>query len=545
MFLGLSPVFFLLRGASRKKVAGQSILLLIFFLPITVILRLTFMTGTIVPPYFDSVEHFRLTQELVTALESSSLLATIPKLTPSYYHLGFHLLASLLTFGLRAAPIDVILVLGQVTLAMIPIPIFFLLRHETRSAAAAWFCTLLAGFGWYMPGFAVNWGKYPALAGLLVMELVLSFAYFAFHNKQGRNQIVQRTYLKIAQAGVPPAGTLAMSRSKRTALIVLLILGILISTLFHSRTLIVIVIAFASWIVAGKIQNLSKVVQYLSLAILLATILFFGRQIQDEPLLNLALDPYLDDGIWVTVTVFALSLFALGKFPRGLYFSMLFIFLVLAALFVPVERVLPGIENQTLLDRPFVEMILYLPLSLLGGLGFAGLLRCIRGIKIFPEKLRSFARILLTILIIGGAGLLSIGRYDFYPSDCCKFVGDNDVVAFDWLNRNTPPDARILIASTQMHVFPTGPSAASVGTDAGIWVPALTGREALFAALYTDFGSEGILSYLCREQIDYIYVGGTEQKFNVELLQAKPDWYETILSLPDAQLYGINGCTKQ
>lgn len=519
IFLGLSPVFFLLRGASKgEKIAGPSILLLTVFLPVSVILRLTFMTGTIVPPYFDSVEHFRLTQELVTALESSSLLVTIPTLTPSYYHLGFHLLASLLTFGLGAAPIDVILVLGQVTLAMIPIPIFFLIRHETRSAAAAWFGTLLAGFGWYMPGFAVNWGKYPALTGLLVMELVLSFAYFAFHNKRERS---------------------------RTVLSVLLVLGILVSTLFHSRTLIVIVISIASWTVAGKIQNLSKVIQYLLLTILLAAILFFGMLIQEEPLLNLALDPYLDDGIWVTVTVFVLSLFALSKFPRGLYFSMLFIFLVLAALFIPVERLLPGIENQTLLDRPFAEMILYLPLSLLGGLGFAGLLRFIRGIKIFPEKLRSFTKILLTILIIGGVGLLSIGSYDFYPSDCCKFVGDNDVVAFDWLNKNTPSDAHILVASTQMHVLPTGPSAASVGTDAGIWVPALTDREALFAALDTDFGSEGILSYLCRDQIDYIYVGGTEQKFNVELLQAKPDWYETILSLPDVQLYGINGCTKQ
>jgi hypothetical protein len=518
MFLGFSPVFFLLRGVSRKKVAGQSILLLIFFLTITVILRLTFMTGTIVPPYFDSVEHFRLSQELVTALESSSLLATIPTLTPSYYHLGFHLLASFLTFGLRANPIDVILVLGQVTLAMIPIPIFFLIRHETRSAAAVWFGTLLAGFGWYMPGFAVNWGKYPALAGLLATELVLSFAYFAFDNKRERS---------------------------RTALSVLLVLGILVSTLFHSRTLIVIVISIASWTVAGKIQNLSKVIQYLLLTILLAAILFLGILIQDEPLLNLALDPYLDDGIWVTLTVIVVSLFALSKYPRGIYFSMLFMFLVLVTLFVPIERVLPGIENQTLLDRPFVEIVLYLPLSLLGGLGFAGLLRFIRGIKIFPEKLRSFARILLTILIIGGAGLLSIGSYDFYPSDCCKFVGDNDVVAFDWLNRNTPPDARILIASTQMHVFPTGPSAASVGTDAGIWIPALTGRTTSFATFDTDFRYEGTLAYLCREQIDYVYVGGTEQNFNAELLQAKPDWYETILSLPDAQLYGINGCTKQ
>ena len=35
--------------------------------------------------------------------------------------------------------------------------------------------------------------------------------------------------------------------------------------------------------------------------------------------------------------------------------------------------VVPGYFNLTLLDRPFVEMTLYLPLSLIGGLGLAGL----------------------------------------------------------------------------------------------------------------------------------------------------------------------------
>ena len=73
--------------------------------------------------------------------------------------------------------------------------------------------------------------------------------------------------------------------------------------------------------------------------------------------------------------VVILSPFALDKFPRGVYFSILFIFSVLVALFIPIEVWLPGLENQTLLDRPFVEMVLYLPLSLLGGLGLAGLLQ--------------------------------------------------------------------------------------------------------------------------------------------------------------------------
>ena len=516
--LGCGLSFFLLRGTTREKtIPWQSGFLLIFFFVASVILRLAFVTETLVPPYFDSVEHFRLVNELVTALESSALLETIPTLTPGYYHLGFHFLAALLTLGLHADPINVILVLGQVILAAIPIPIFFLIRSKTQSNTAAYFGAILAGFGWYMPGFAVNWGKYPALAGLLVLELVLSLAYLIPRNKPGRNQTVS---------------------------IVLLILWIIISTLFHSRTLIVIVISIASWIAAGKMQSLSKHIQYLLLGILLAAILVLGLLIQKEPLLALTLEPYLDNGMGITLTVLALSPFALIKFPRGVYFCILFIFWIFAALFISVSDWLPGFGNQTLLDRPFVEMLLYLPLSILGGLGAAGFLQFLNTIKAIPEQIRTSIRALSIILLIGTFSISSMMNYDFYPSDCCNFVRYDDTIAFDWLDRNTPPDARVLIASTQMHVLPSGPSEANVGTDAGIWIPALTDRITTFAPFGIDFRSPGTLEGLCKEQINYIYVGGTDQKFNAAQLQEKPDWYEGILFLPNAQVYQITGCTK-
>jgi len=297
--LGCSLGLILSRATSRKKaVPRQSILLLIAIFALSVILRLAFVTEIFVPPYFDSVEHYRIVKGLVTALETSTLLEALPSLTPGYYHLGFHVLASLLTFGLRANAMDVILVLGQVTLAAIPIPIFFLIRDKTQSDAAAFFGMLIAGFGWYMPGFAVNWGKYPALAGLLALEIVLSMAYFVSRNKLHRNQ---------------------------TVWLVCILLGIIISTLFHTRTLVVIAISFASWLAAGKMRALPKTYQYFSLGVLLAGTLVLGALIQAEPLLNLAHEPYLGAGLWLTLTVVLLSPFALVEFPRSVYFNILFI----------------------------------------------------------------------------------------------------------------------------------------------------------------------------------------------------------------------------
>jgi hypothetical protein len=511
--LGCSVSFFFARGVSKEKIRWQSALLLISFFAISIVLRLAFITRAFVPPYFDSVEHFRIIKELVNALESSTFLKTIPTLVPSYYHLGFHFLAAFLAFSLRANPMDVILVLGQVILAAIPIPIFFVLRHETHSDIAALLGTLLAGFGWYMPGFAVNWGKYPALAGLLALEITLSMAYFISQNRSTRNQI---TWIGI------------------------LLLGIVISTLFHSRTLVVIVFSFASWFVAGRIQTLPKASQYVSLGMLLIGLVVLGILIQREPLLVLALEPYLNDGLWVTLIVVVLSPFALIRFPQEFYFSILFIVCIFVALFIPIGNLVPGFENQTLLDRPFVEMILYLPLSILGGLGLAGLMQSVRGMQVLPGQILSYA----TILIVGFTGLIATGRYDFYPSDCCNFVGYDDTVAFDWLDKNLPSDARILIASTSMNVLPSGPSASLTGTDAGIWIPVLTGRNVAFAPFDMDFRSTVTLEQLCQMQINYVYVGGTAQKFNAELLQAKAAWYKSVLFLPNTQLYQLIGCEK-
>ncbi len=236
-----------------------------------------------------------LINELVTTLESPTLLETLPTLTPSYYHLGFHFLASILAFGLHANPIDTILVVGQVILAAIPIPLYFLIRAETKSDSAAFFGTLLAAFGWYMPGFAVNWGKYPALAGIFAFELVLIIAYMYF---QARNK-----------------------EKFPFLLISILILSIFISTLFHTRTLIVILISSVSWFVANKLKNLSKIIQVLSLGFLLVSLLILGIFVQQESLLNLALDPYLEDGLWITLAVLILSPFALSNFPEVFTFA--------------------------------------------------------------------------------------------------------------------------------------------------------------------------------------------------------------------------------
>jgi hypothetical protein len=92
--------------------------------------------------------------------------------------------------------------------------------------------------------------------------------------------------------------------------------------------------------------------------------------IRTKDVFGLLFDPYWEKGLLVTVIVFVLALFGPWVYPRLTFASILVIFLMLGSLLIPVR--VPGYGALTLLDRPFVEMILYLPLAFLGGAGLAG-----------------------------------------------------------------------------------------------------------------------------------------------------------------------------
>lgn len=517
--LGSSLAFGFLGTKSELKPSSrrQNYLLPLFlFFVISVLLRLAFVSNLLAPPYYDSVQHFRIIKDISTAIETTTVQKTIPGVMPRYYHLGFHFLAAFLVIFVHSNPMDVMLILGQIILATIPIPVFFLVYKQTYSRVSGFFAAFLAGFGWYMPGFAVNWGKYPALTGLLALEVVLVMLYSIFQENRKQNKYVQYT---------------------------ILLLGIVASTLIHSRTLVVVIATFASWLIAGKIVALSKPFQYYVLGSILIGIAIFEMVIQGELYLSLALEPYLKDGLWSTVLVLILSLFALVKTPRGVFHNFLLIFFLLVCLFVPFAGILPGYVPQTLLDRPFVEMALYLPLSILGGLGLSGFIAYVKEkVKNVP-KANFYVNGLILILLFGYASALMIS-YTFSPGTCCNFLKQNDKIALDWINENTSPDAQILIAWSKTTIMSLDMNHFDplFGVDAGIWVSQLTGRNLLLAPSNLDFHAAATLEELCKISVDYIFVGSNGQGFRPMQLREKPDWYAEVLSLPDVWLFQLTGC---
>jgi hypothetical protein len=392
------------------------------------------------------------------------------------------------------------LILGQVILALIPLPLYFMVRHMTKSNMAAWFAMLLSAIGWYMPAHAVNWGKYPALMSLGMLAFMLSLAYLIFQNEN-------RTLIFPALLGA----------------------GVLLTVFTHSRSLVVLGMVWLAWVASAWWQKLSpgrmSFVYILVVALTVLEVVFIQRQ----SILALLFDPYLNEGILVTVLVLFLSIFAWTAYPRLTFVSVLTTALLLAGLFIPVT-IIPGYGDLTLLDRPYVEMILFLPLSVLGGLGLAGL-----------EKRFLWGRY-VGLLAIGIVVVNAFFNYDLYPSDCCVIVGNDDVLAMDWVADQLPVEARIGISSTQLMVISDQLSQGDAGADAGVWLTPLTGRMTIPLPNTSAFDEESTLQSLCELGIGYLFVGEIGQPFDTSKILARPEWYRPLLSMPKTGVYEVIGC---
>ena len=500
-------ILLFLRAKKEPLKGSKPILLILLALSgLLVFLRLAFISRVPIPLYFDSAQHYLIIKNFAGNSISSP--------TPVYYHLGYHLLAALIVSMLHAEIINMMLVLGQMIVGVIPLSLFFLIRHETRSDLAGIFAVLLAAFGWYMPAHAVEWGKYPALTSLLSISFLLGLAYLSVHDRR------------------------ALSPGRYLALNAVLLLASIVSVLIHSRTLILLGILVLAWLITSIWQRHPKPAQWIVLGAVILGIAIEIFSIQTKAVLGPLFDPYGNKGILVTVIVALLTLFALWAFPRLAFAAILAIFFLLGSLFVPV-RGIPGYIDLTLLDRPFVEMILFLPLSLLGGLGLAGLEQLDRARLAGTVLVQgNYIRLLFIVILLVNA----LFKYEVYPSGCCSLVGRDDLVAIDWIDKNLPVQARVLTSSTQMMVMDTDAFQGAVGGDAGIWISPLTNRGTLQLPYSSDFAQQTTLDWLCKMGVTHIYVGETGLTFDDATLAPHPEWYQILLFMPRVKVYRVIGC---
>lgn len=514
LFAVLAVVLFFRVPHPFRQRSVSALLGLAVLLCISIPLRLAFISNILLPLYFDPTRHYTIIQGMLGRIEPAVTAVTFPWLTSDYYHIGFHFLAAFITSILDVDTAQTMLVLGQMILAAAPLGVFFLIRNVTRSNSAAILAVLLAGFGWSMPAYALNWGKYPAVTSLALLPFVLSTAYLAARNPN------------------------ELTKARNWVLYTMLACTIVVSGLLHSRSLVVIVIFFLAWRLAGWWQALPEQARRILLAVVLMGILSAGVFIDGQEVLQPLFNPYVRQRMYITIMVLFLSIFAQKVYARLAFANFVAVLLLLGALFIPTIDLVPRLANLTLLDRPFVEMLLHLPLSILGGLGLEGLAQTLTHTWKGPTLRAELIGILFMTFLIGNA----IRQYDFQPSDCCIIAGADDMAAMEWIRNNIPTDAQILISAEELAVLPSGIAQGLAPADAGGWITPLTGRDTVLLQYDTDLSKGRKFESLCKMGIDYIYIGGVGLSFHAPQLREHPDRYAALLSISRVEVYQVTGC---
>ncbi len=468
------------------RAAGMGLAL--FFL---LIARLAFLKHILLPSYSDSPIHYQIVVGLLRPEMGNAANLSLGNIFEQYYHFGFHSVAAWIASITRISPESAISLLGQLFLIIAPLSVTALVYAFTKNVNGALFGGLIAATGWAMPAFAVNWGKFPALASLAIAPAALAFLGNGFRVE---------------------------GRTKAWTLFTFLILAGI--TLAHTRIGVCFVLAAISYLLSKKIAPSDgfSFFQSTRLSLLFLVSLWPIRQI--------VFDFY---GTIPTAAAWIVLLpFAFQAFPR---LSLGMFFYILGCWLIAIVPSLLSENIPTPLDRQFLEIMFYIPFSALGGAGFAGAMKTLSKRAAAKMSAGVALCLLTTLAFFSGQALL--------PNPCCVYFKEEDQQAFAWMEENVPPDSLILISSFEG-------DGKIMGADAGIWLEPLLMSNTNKFRFDTDWSSATTKEIICsfsKKEI-YVYAGGTTYSFNDSQLTTAT-WMEAAFSDRRTSIYRVVGCSTK
>jgi hypothetical protein len=422
------------------------------------VLRLAYLNYTPLPAYSDSTVHYEIVSSFLNPASEAEIRQPLANLFNNYYHYGFHSITAWLSLTGGISIERSMLLVGQLTLVILPISIFMLAEAITGSKYAAVTGAVLAAIGWVMPAFTVNWGKYPALCAVMVAPALVA------------------VLLKQPREGY-----------RKPAVILTAMWLITGSALLHTRILLCLVFAAMAILAANKLEYRTSLSlpQGTRLGIIFLVSLF--------PLYGVITEFYA--GMPLLVILLFMLPFMFYRFPKagtGIFFFVLLLWLALNLPTFFIRRL------QPMLDQQFISMILFIPLSLVGGMGFAGVMNYIPAERAW----RWAAPVVMALAVL----------FNFNPQALKP-----DLKAMEWIRANTPEDSLFLISAH-------GGRWRNVGSDAGIWIHPLTGRATNKLSYESNWSSTAQIQSVCGlgAKNAFLYEGGRLDSFHVGRGETNP-----------------------
>lgn len=415
----------------------------------------------VVPAWGDSPQHTYVVQQI---LRSGGVPADYGPLVPSQvfdYHFGFQSLAAYAALLTGASAPDAVLAMGQVLNALICLAVYRFARDLTSSRWAGATAATLVALVTIQPTYYVSWGRYTELAGLVALPAAFA-AYRAALAKSPRRRDLA--------AAVIAGGAMILIHPR----VAIFLAGL--------ATAQVLVQPGPTWRPERILRSLARLagLGVLSLIVVSPWIVRLVRA-HYQQMRVVGLDQPIDFPVGLAVTgddrwVVALGLvgLALAVVQRDrvaplaiIWFGLLFVAANPGTFHLPV---------YLYLNDGALAIAVFLPASVFAGYLLARAIAFTRRFAWPPV-----APWILALALFAGALSRSPNLVGII-NPTCLLVRPGDIAALNWVRTNTPSDARFLVNS-----YLWAPNIYQ-GSDAGYWLPVLTGRRTTLPFLFYAVG---------------------------------------------------------
>jgi Family of unknown function (DUF6541) len=510
--------------------------------------RLWTVRGIDYPLWTDSYHHTLISELIATqgmVPDSYVPYAPIPAFT---YHFGFHTLVAWFHW-LSGVPIprSVVLV-GQIINAL-AVPTCYLftwrLMHSRRAALVA---AIIVGLLSHMPAQFVNWGRYPQLAGQVLLPVLIVLTIDAL---ESRGRALGQWLL----VGVGAAG--------------LLLVHVRIA-LFYGVLAILLFVYYAvkrprqshqigRLLIGGLVMLTTAIL--IDVPWLLRFFHGFGAMVARE-----VVSGYRPEtaGAYFTITVQDLfysgmrplwlvlagisAVWGLLKRCSGVWLLVIWVILLFGAANLHLIGLTP------LFSSLIVTICLYLPVAALVGYGADRLVDWLApffSISTPRARVLGATAVAVVFAAIGVCGMAYTSRV-IEPEN--GFVRPADLEAMRWIQQNTPQDALFHIST---HFWT--PQVAH-GLDAGYWIPLLANRQVTIPPeIYASDGSDAYIAstnerllglvqaktpqqmwqVLREDHVTHIYIGNRSANLRPEFFNSDPTHFRPVYARDSVWIYEV------
>ncbi|HRQ38773.1 MAG TPA: hypothetical protein PLD25_12770 [Chloroflexota bacterium] len=152
-------------------------LILLFILLTGFAARLLAMRDLAAPPWVDAGRHALITAVMVANGQTISDYAPYLPVDRFPYHFGFHTISASLAL-MTGWPLErLLLVLGQLLNALVPLTVYTAVWLMARRRGAAILAAFCVAIPFFFPVYYATWGRFTQLTAMLVMPLLLAFTW--------------------------------------------------------------------------------------------------------------------------------------------------------------------------------------------------------------------------------------------------------------------------------------------------------------------------------------------------------------------------------